>query len=318
MFRLSGLLGFLILSSLSAAHAQTYSFITNSSASGLAASVKSGVAADGTLIGNYDAGANPGGTRTKPGLFGTFGSTENVSVPLSISSQIDTNISSRPAGSCYLGFDLSAGTVAMTGYQANLIASGPVTIPATITLQWDNFRTQSPSSTFPGGIPVSSSENVLLTELGATQSGSASGTLTQTDTNKYSFTLYPLLAISAKLNVVGSDYVSDGAPGASQFSGVVEFIGDTAVLNSTTPLQMLSSETPNTVLPTFAYDMPTVLPTGSVAHLNINEVLKSISFQVDGTVSTLADGTQVPEPATLASLAGCLVCCGLRGRRRKR
>ena len=57
-----------------------YRFTYLPTQSGLNATLSATVSTSGTMIGNYDAAANPTGTRTKPGIFGSFGSTENLPV----------------------------------------------------------------------------------------------------------------------------------------------------------------------------------------------------------------------------------------------
>ena len=60
------------------APAQLYDFNVVAPPSGISGNLAISARTQGTLVGNYDQTNNPTGTRTKPGLFGSFDPTENV------------------------------------------------------------------------------------------------------------------------------------------------------------------------------------------------------------------------------------------------
>src|SRR3954470_3106618 len=74
----------------------------------------------GTLIGNWDATTNPTGTRTKPGLFGTFGDTENVAVPATISFATSGAPSVPLGGGFRMAIDGGALSVELTDYASSM------------------------------------------------------------------------------------------------------------------------------------------------------------------------------------------------------
>src|SRR4051812_21226103 len=69
---------------LSTSASTSYDFVLQPTSGLTTTSASATAKTSGTLIGDWDAVTNPTGTRTKPGLFGTFGDTENVAVPATI------------------------------------------------------------------------------------------------------------------------------------------------------------------------------------------------------------------------------------------
>src|SRR4051812_7529727 len=57
---------------------QPYDFLIDPAGSPADVALDISAKTSGTLVGDYDPLANAAGTRTKPGVFGTFGATENV------------------------------------------------------------------------------------------------------------------------------------------------------------------------------------------------------------------------------------------------
>jgi hypothetical protein len=70
------------------APAQLYDFNVVAPPSGISGNLAISARTQGTLVGNYDPDTNPNGTRTKPGLFGSFDPTENVPVEVRIGAAI--------------------------------------------------------------------------------------------------------------------------------------------------------------------------------------------------------------------------------------
>jgi hypothetical protein len=80
------------------APAQPYDFNVVAPPSGISGSLALSARTQGTLVGNYNPDTNPNGTRTKPGLFGPFGPTENVPVEVRIGAAIGGNINRQAGG----------------------------------------------------------------------------------------------------------------------------------------------------------------------------------------------------------------------------
>ncbi|MFX4717804.1 hypothetical protein ABTB07_23170, partial [Acinetobacter baumannii] len=73
----------------------------------------------GTLVGNYDPDTNPTGTRTKPGVFGSFGPTENVPVNVSIGAAIGGNINRQASGTFRATVDGNTNTITFENLSVN-------------------------------------------------------------------------------------------------------------------------------------------------------------------------------------------------------
>jgi hypothetical protein len=80
------------------APAQQYDFNVVAPPSGISGNLAISARTQGTLVGNYDPDTNPNGTRTKPGLLGSFDPTENVPVNVSIGAAIGGNINRQASG----------------------------------------------------------------------------------------------------------------------------------------------------------------------------------------------------------------------------
>src|SRR5262245_28196743 len=171
-----------------------YEFQVATDLSGLNADISLTAATDGTLIGNWDPVNNPTGTRTKPGLFGPFGPDENVPVPLSLGGTIGGPAQTSSSGSFGLAVDLVNNAVILTNYLMNFLNSGPLDLPASVTLDFDSFRTRNPTSIVPG-IPVTLPIGAAtVSKFSVMQVGpGVSGLLTPTGPNTYTFVTAPLV-----------------------------------------------------------------------------------------------------------------------------
>jgi hypothetical protein len=272
----------------------------------------------GTLIGNWDALANPTGTRTKPGLFGTFGDTENVAVNTSINFSTSGAPSVLLGGSFRMSFDSTALTVGLSNYAA--VNSGPATgaLATSATVTTATFRTRNPSSTYPGGIPVTIPlGDATITSLSLTQTAPSSGTLAPDGPNRFTFTVAPMVDVTMGVNLTGNDLVLGPTSIVLPMQGAVTFDGSTASLSSLAPVQVNDVTNPAEALPPIPFGLPTVLPPGLTANVIFNLTLDQLTTMIDGSVSTNATGridrlkyvslTQVPEPAGVSTIGPAAV-----------
>ncbi|MCX7924769.1 MAG: hypothetical protein N2554_03040, partial [Fimbriimonadales bacterium] len=118
----------------SLAQAQLYDFTVVAPPSGISGNLSISAQTQGTLVGNYNPDTNPTGTRTKPGLFGPFGPTENVPVNVSIGAAIGGNINRQAGGTFRATVDGSNNTITFENLSLNFLANGPAVLPVTLTI----------------------------------------------------------------------------------------------------------------------------------------------------------------------------------------
>jgi hypothetical protein len=270
--------------------------------SGLNADISVGFGTAGTLIGNWDPTANPTGTRTKPGLFGPFGDDENVPVPVSLDAALSGSPNTTAGGGFRLGFDLAAGLLSMSGYSGDLLKSGPESLTAELTLQTDTFRTRNPTFFYLGGIPITLPfGQITLNSLTASQVGSAPGVLTPIEANRYAFVVAPLIELSGSIDAFGQSFDLPATPTSLPLQGEIVFSGDTATLTSVQPLDLSNTTPLDLTLPQTPLALPTFDP-DSPANVLLDLAADELSASIAGTLSTVAFGEVVPEPATLTML----------------
>lgn len=288
------LTGLVLASIAGTARAQSarYDFFFDQTRSGLHASAGFAINTSGTLIGNWDADANPEGTRTKPGLFGSFGDDENLPAELTFDFTIGGDIRTGTRGTFRLRVNPRRGTARMARLEADLLAGGPQTLPADLTLESETFRTRSPESLFLGDIPITiplgeitmSSMTIVQTE------ERAIGTLTLIEGQRYAFTVVPTVTLTAQFDVFGT--IIDVPPTQVPFplSGEIAFSGVTAELSSVQTLDVSESQPVGLSLPEFPLDLPTIIPPGDTAHLLMNLLVDEVAAHLTGDLTTQATG----------------------------
>lgn len=253
----------------------------------------------GALRGNYDATTNPTGTQTRPGVFGGSG---NQPIPYTATFVLNGDINSHPTGALVANVDEEALQVVVSGVNFDLLGGTPGTLPATININYQTFRTFSPNSLFPGGvtIPVPVG-NANITQLRAVQTGDpVPGVLTPTKTG-YTFTA----AVPVDL-ILSAD--AFGSP-----------VADNSVIPSVLPINGTVTVTPTGLQFTFAVSgtdtqtqpvtngvftdqplaLPTVLPTGGTANLLISGTVTELTVTTTINSTIRGAGTRRPVPGDL-------------------
>jgi len=299
------------------APAQQYDFNVVAPPSGISGNLAISARTQGTLVGNYNPDTNPNGTRTKPGLFGSFGPTENVPVEVSIGAAIGGNINRQAGGTFRATVNGSNNTITFENLSLNFLANGPAVLPVSITLAGQSFRTRNPNSTYilpSQGItlPIGT---VNLSQFTAVQTGVGAGVLTPTGVDTYDFTAGVLVDLTLAADLLGNP-LAQTIPFVLPLQGQVVVQGNSAVITSLQPLNFSQSFNPNLDLPPFEFGLPTILPPGSMANLIFDLTLEEIGFEVDLDINLRAEGTLVPEPASLSALGLGLTALLLHRRRR--
>jgi hypothetical protein len=269
----------------------------------------------GSLRGDYDPATNPGGTRTKPGLFGSFGSTENLPVPVELTPVLSGPLDSVPAGVFNLQLNEAAGTVVLSGLSLDLLPGGPVLVPSEVTLEFSTFRTRSPDSLFIGGFPVTVplGEN-RLTSLAAAQIGSAAGDLSAAGTDLWDFSISTALLVSGSFESALGTTLLPPVPVPYTLTGRISVSGEVAVVTAASAFAFSQTTDAGLELPDLPFGLPTILPAGGTANVVLDLSLTALTAELDAALALAAPGRAIPEPST-ALVVGGLFWVTLRRRR---
>ncbi|MBM4109330.1 MAG: hypothetical protein FJ255_11090 [Phycisphaerae bacterium] len=278
---------------------QPLRFTLDRSVSGIDAQLSVRGDTAGTLIGDYDAKTNPEGTRTKPGLFGTFGATENVAVPTTVDVSFGGRINTDSTGTFDVRLDVAGGTAEISNYSADLLGGRTIRLPLTVTLSFQTFRTRNPTFTYLGiplPIPLGEADVTAMT---LTQVGSQGpGTLVQTGPDTYDTLLLPIVEITAEGSFLGQPFSIPGAPTVLPIEGVLTITPGGATIAGSRPIDFSDAQALNQALPQMPLALPTAT-TGVTANVLLDLVLESISSTFAGTQTVRATGVPIPCPADL-------------------
>ena len=292
----SPVLGLLALTAVLAGgtDAQTYTLAIDPQASGLTAAMGFDVDTAGSLIGDWIPDTNPAGTRTKPGLFGTFGSDENLPVAVALGIALAGDLDTMTGGSLGVTLDTGAGLITIEGLAADLLAGGPAALPATLSLSPESFRTRQPDSVYLGiplDLPIG---DLTIVGLTLTQVGTAPGALVEIEPGRYGFAVAGAAEMAGMVEMLGVPTEIPPTPMALVLSGEIVIAGETATLTSVQSFDLNDIQNPGALLPEFPMDVPTILPPGETAHLLMNLVLEQVATSLVGDLTLSASGSVAP------------------------
>ncbi len=250
----------------------------------------------GTIIGDYDPETNPGGTQTRPGLFGGSG---NHPIDTSVSLAADTILDTNPAGSFVFMPDFDAGLVEIDGLVTDLVNGQPGGTNLVATMLYSTFHTINPSFIYPGGTPIDVPIGQItgITAATLTQTDLGAGTLMPTDDPDI-FTI--AILIPAQLDMVvdtalpGEDPIPtpiDTIPMVLPVAGQVEILSDGSVLITLDitpdPISMVIP-LDGVVVPDVPFELPTFgAETASVIYSSVPE---SVSVDASLGMTIVASG----------------------------
>jgi hypothetical protein len=251
----------------------------------------------GSLIGTYTP-ENLTGSRTKGGLFGSFGSTENVAVPINILAGVTNAQASSPVvGSFTLTLDTGALTASVSNFTSSVFTQTPAVFPVTANVTIPSFRTRAPSSTYIAATLPLPIGNATISLVRADQSGDALGLLTPVSEGVYDFAIALLVTYSVTGELAGSPISSPGTvPVPATLVGRVTIDGSSVTVTSSNTISQSDDQLPAAALPPLNFDLPTILPPGLVVPVILNLTLERITTSISGSQQLVATGETSAPP----------------------
>jgi hypothetical protein len=279
-------LALLALGATAAAPAQTYRFTIDPTRSGLQGDVSFRLFTDGYLIGNYDQATNPTGTRTKPGLFGGFGATENLPVPSRPEFALGGPALLRTSGTVDIEFGGLTATV--SGYDADWLSNGPLELPAEVRIVSDAFRTRNPTFIYPPlSLPIELGA-AQVTKFRVTQTAPSAAIVSGFGNVKWISAVLPV-AVQLETEFQGQTFPSE-FEATYTLTVSVALQGNTAVILANPTGQSQVFEAPiNQPLPPIPFPLPT---TGDPANVVFHLTLTQARGTLQGTFRFGATGVR--------------------------
>lgn len=280
--------------------AGTFVFSVGGGGSSIEGTLDLSAATSGSLVGDFDPVENPDGTRTKPGLFGSFGSTENVAVPVELTPGLSSPLESTPSGGFVLEVNPEVGTVVLSGLTLDLLSGGPLVIPSQLSLEFSTFRTRSPDSLFIGGFPIAIPlGESRLTALAAAQIGSAAGDLVVVGVDMWDFNVSVLVQVSGDFEGLAGQTPVPPVPVPLTLAGRARLTDQGAEVAASSSFDFGTTTDLASDLPTVPFALPTILPAGNTANVLFDLTLESIGIELASTLTLAAVGVPVPEPGAV-------------------
>lgn len=247
----------------------------------------------GSLKGNYNAKTNPTGTLTLPGFFGGSG---NNPIPYTASFVLAGDIDTQPTGSLRLGVDSEGLQIRVGELAFDLLGGEDGVLAATLNINYQTFRTQNPTSLFPGGVTIPLPlGNATISEFTATQVGPpVFGALTPQKTGSgFTFNVAVPVEFVIVADALGQP-VSDGTPVPAVLPLSGTLVEGPSGVSITLDIQQSNSQTTPVEADPFtdiAFALPTVFPTGGTANLLLSGDVTSLTVANALDANIVASGT---------------------------
>lgn len=295
IFTLSRSAGLLALLAPAAA-AQTYDFHLVPSTSNVQLDSTLSLDMPGHLIGDWDATANPTGTRTLPGLFGGTG---NQPVTMTLTPEFDTHLSGAPSGAFAAAIDLNALTFGVANLDLDALGGGQGTSDLTLELLFQTFRTFQPDSLYFGGIPLPLPlGQAVVSNVRFVQNAPAlGGTLVPSPGCPECFAASVLVPVdfSFTIDLLGQSTPVGPFPFALPLAGTLTLTptggASLHLLVDDAGNQTVPDPLPGTGITDLPFDLPTILPPGGTAHLLFTATIAELTFDFTNHIELFADGT---------------------------
>lgn len=289
-----------VLSSAAFAAGVDYDVSIVTSQSSIDSSTSLTVPLTGTFIGNWDATANPTGTKTLPGLFGGSG---NNPIGYTASLVAAGDFVTVPSGTFAMNVDVESLTFTLAALDLDFLSGEQAGVDATLNINYSSFHTQNPSAIFPGGITIPVPLGAAtLTELTALQTGPAvAGVLLPQGKDSYAFATAVPVDLLATIEANGQVFGGTPVPFALPIAGTITFGGETVVitLTGTNTIEETTPIDPPATFENQPIALPTVLPPGGTANLLFGGSIASVTVAQALTFDIVADAAAQLDPADL-------------------
>ncbi|MBX3354225.1 MAG: hypothetical protein KF724_00830 [Phycisphaeraceae bacterium] len=236
----------------------------------------------GTFIGDWDPVDNPGGTRTRPGLFGGSGNNP-IAYTSTVKPELNLNLPTAVPVFTFCVKDLGGGVAEVTCTEFDLVRGSPAPLTINLTISYPNFNTVQPTAVFPGvsnvTLPIPAGS---ITEALVVQTKPAQGALVPGVGESLILTAVVPAELSFVASLLGQPIEVPPSPIALPIVAELfpTLTGDyIAVVAIEIPATETDVPTGGQTIENVPFDLPTLLPPGAFAHL-----LFSGTFS-DGTLS---------------------------------
>lgn len=248
----------------------------------------------GNLTGDHDPVNNPDGTITIPGLWGGSG---NQEIPITFESGTRINGSSNPTGSFSVEPFDNQNLAIIQNLSMDFLGNTNIPASLTITLQYESFHTENPTSIYPGGVPIELPlAEVTLDSCIVEQTSSIAASWEQISENTFSLSGALPVQLTMEATYQAQPLPLGPVPAVLLINGDLEYTSNGASIQLS-----LSTSEGETVdlpgddpLPSFPLSLPTLAPPGNVANVLMSLIPESTSFAMSLNGSITADA----EPET--------------------
>ena len=270
------------------ATAQSIEFVLDSSSSSVTTGLEFAVPLAGTLIGDYDAKSNPGGTQTRPGLFGGSGNNP-IDCDLTIAVVGDPT-PTAPAGEIVVDLSgLEASQMVVESFRLDLLDGSTTSIGGELRFLYETFNTINPFSIYPGGIEIPiplTDASLLRSELVA--AGASALFAGEVDGE---IVFEGVLPVTWSIEFdAGTGTQSQEIPAAIPFAGTISGATGDRTLQFGGSTSNAGSEPLDIPVGPIPVPLPTI-PPGGTANLLFSGAITSVDFSFDFAIDALARET---------------------------
>jgi hypothetical protein len=274
--------------------AQDFDFEIDAGLSSSSLTSEVAIAMPSTVIGDYDAIDNPGGTRTLPGLFGAG---TNEAIPMDLTLTARSLFDGSSSGDFGMTVDTTLLILLVHDLEFDVLGGSSADTNLIVTLLYNHFRTFQPDSLYLGGIPfdvpigTSTISDLTLVQANA----SAPGVLVPGATaGEYDFAAAVLVDLSFVIDFQGQETPVGPLSMTLPIRGALVLEANAATASfgfAVTDQQTIPDPVPGFAIDDAPLDLPTILPPGQIAHLLLDATISSLDTITDISVAVVANGT---------------------------